>query len=185
MDDNRVSFDLDGVIGLLRAAIAIFYDLFRPVMAGIEAIAGEGPIGLLIVFVVFFAIYLARTAAKTKNSYDFGVAIMGVGRFGMAWTIFYAFLLFAEAAILPLLVFAFIVAVNSVLGHEPGIGRVVELFSSGTSTGARIIDDVARVYADPTRHVLPLGWRATMLIFACFGCMNLVGRALVGAGQNP
>jgi len=184
MDENRVSFDLDGVIGLLRATIAVFYDLFRPVMAGIEAIAGEGPIGLLIVFVVFFTIYLSRTAAKTRNSYDFGVAIMGVGRFGMAWTLFYAFLLFAELVLLPLLVFAFIVVVNSILGGEPGIGRVVELFSSGTSVGSGIIDDIARVYADPTRYVMPLGWRATMLIFACFGCMNLVGRALVGAAQN-
>lgn len=184
MEDNRVSFDLDGVIGLLQTGAELLLSLFRPIVAGIMAIAGDGPIGLLVVFVIFFAIFLARTAAKTRNSHDFGVAIMHVGRFGVRWTGAYAVLLFLEIALLPLLVCLFILCFNSLTGHDPGLMRFFELAFSDTPTGQGLIADIMGIYGDGSRYLLPLGWRATLLVFAAFGCMILVGRAFVGAAQN-
>lgn len=184
MEDNRVSFDLDGVIGLLQTIAEIVLTLFRPVVAGIMAIAGDGPIGLLVVFVIFFAIFLARTAARTKNAHDFGISIVHVGRFGARWTAVYSLLLLAEIAILPLLVFVFILCTNSVTGNDPGLIRFVELVFSDNAAAQGMIADIAGVYFDDSRYFMPLGWRAVLVVFAAFGCMILVGRALVGAEKN-
>lgn len=183
-DGSRVSFSIDGFFAAVKAGFEFALTLFHPILSAFEKVAGEGPLGLLVVFMIFFSLWLLRMGVKTRNSYDFGVGIAGIGAIGLRYTTWYAVLLFLQFAVLPPLVFAFVVTMHSILGIEPGWGRLVELVTTVPNMNGKILGDLLTLYVAPDRYYLPFGWRATLVLLACFATMLGVGRVMVGAAQN-
>lgn len=176
-EGNRVSFDLDGLIALAGKLFDFFLHIFKPVLAAIVTIAGEGPVGFAVVFVIFFSLMLIRMSSRTANASLFGAGIAAIGRQGSLVSMGYLGVLAFLYAFGPLLSLVVMLIINSLLNREPGFTQFGELLGNAEArTG--FIDDLLTLYAKQSYAFMPLGHTPAGLVASAFGSMWLVGSVI-------
>ena len=182
-DDNKISFSLDKVIDLLNNALSFILSLFKPLLSGIIKISGEGSIGFIIVFSIFFVIFLARTAARSEKSEIFGDVILNAGLIGFRFVSYYLFLLCLNSFIFPILISVLFLLFNSINGIEPSLGDFFykaynneKSPHTGTNNSSLIFIPISVYFKDG--NVLPISFQPTFIVLSMCLVMILVGKTL-------
>lgn len=176
-EGQRVSFDLDGVIRALNGALDLVLALFRPLLHFVKTVSEESWLGLALVFLIFFTLFLIRMGARTgRGAAVYAEALEYVGRRGLLASCALLGVLLLEWLLMPLLAVLLGALANSVIGGEPGLGQLIGFLGTSSPARAAFLADVGEVYRSG-QSVLPLGWRAAGLVAVAFGSMLLVGKA--------
>lgn len=174
---NRISFDLDGAIQFLNATFNLLLALFRPLLNFVKTVSEESWLGLALVFLIFFTLFLIRMGARTGRGVGvYAEALEYVGWRGLLASGALLLVLLLEWLLMPPVAVLLGALVNSLTGGEPGVGQLVGFLSTPSPQRAAFLGDVRDVYRNGG-SMLPLGWRAAGLVAVAFGSMLLVGKA--------
>lgn len=176
-DGKRVSFDLDQVIQFFGATLDLVLALFRPLLHFVKVVSEESWLGLALVFLIFFTLFLIRMGARAGDGFAaYAEALEYVGKRGLIVSGAVLGVLLLEWLLMPPLAVLLGAVANSLFGGEPGLGQLVGFLGTSTPARASFLIDVQEAYRNGA-SVLPLGWRAASLVAVAFGSMLLVGRA--------
>lgn len=178
---DRVTFDLDEGVSLLRTVAELVLSLFKPVVAAVVKVSEEGQAGFLLMFGLFFSIALLQMYARAKNGSAFAEGLYRFGRVGAFWTLGYLGLLVLQATVLPIAVVLVTVIGNTLFSGTPTVSQFITLLGDSAARSGFLSDVTGFVFTSGIQ-VLPLGFRASFIVLAAFACMWLVGRTL---GRTP
>jgi hypothetical protein len=174
---NRVSFDLDGVLQFLNGTLDVLLALFRPLLHFVKTVSEESWLGLALVFLIFFTLFLIRMGARSGQGFGvYAEALEYVGRRGLLASCAVLVLLLLEWLLMPPLAVLLSALGNSLFGGEPGLRQLLRFLSTATPERSAFLGDMREVYRNG-QSLLPLGWRAATLVAVAFGSMLLVGKA--------
>lgn len=176
-EGQRVSFDLDGVIRTLNGVLDLVLALFRPLLHFVKTVSEESWLGLALVFLIFFTLFLIRMGARAGQGFAvYAEALEYVGKRGLVVSGMVLGVLLLEWLLMPPLAVLLGAVANSLFGGEPGLGQLLGFLGTSTPARAAFLADMRETYRSG-ESALPLGWRAATLVAVAFGSMLLVGRA--------
>ena len=174
---RRVSFDLDTIFRMGNQGVDFLLSMFKPTMGFIKTVSEESWLGLALVFLIFFTLFLIRMGARSGQGIGvYAASLDYVGSRGLiACACLLGFIL-AEWLATPPLALLLTALGNTLFGGEPGLFQLAELVLHGGEARSALWGDVAAFYR-AGHSIVPLGWRAAGLVAVAFGSMWLVGKA--------
>lgn len=173
----RISVNLDGVLRAINGLLDVVLALFRPLLHFVKTVSEESWLGLALVFLIFFTLFLIRMGARAGQGFAvYAEALEYVGKRGLIASGALLGVLLLEWLLMPPLAVLLGAVANSLFGGEPGLGQLLGFLGTATPQRTAFLTDMGEVYRSG-QSALPLGWRAASLVAVAFGSMLLVGKA--------
>lgn len=168
----------DPLIGIhkstMEQVIEAILSAAKPIIGFISDVSGNGWIGFIVVFVIFFSIFLLRAGGFSRNNEGYTRGLIYIGARGLAVFAIYGAVLAFDFLMTPLLAMLASGVIGLLSGGHPNLFEQLALLF--TTPGYR--HEFGQFYGTGDRLLVPLGLRSTLMICVAFGTMYFVGRAM-------